>query len=58
LPERVVTNRMKAFIGWVTKGLYKGTALRRDVYAAGSLADVCAVFDAYFESVGSEEIPA
>lgn len=51
LPERVVLNRMKAFIGWVTKGLYKGHALRRDIYAAKSLPEVGSIFDGYFETV-------
>jgi tRNA-dihydrouridine synthase B len=58
LPERVVTNRMKAFIGWVTKGLHKGHALRRDIYAAKSLPEVSSIVDDYFQSVGSKEIPA
>ena len=58
LPERVVLNRMKAFIGWVTKGLHKGHALRRDIYAAKSLPEVCSIFDHYFETVGTTEIPA
>lgn len=55
LPERVVLNRMKAFIGWVTKGLHKGHALRRDIYAAKSLAEVDSIFDEYFETVASEK---
>jgi len=54
LPERIVLNRMKAFIGWVTKGLHKGHALRRDVYAAKSLIEVCAIFDTYFEAAATE----
>ena len=58
LPERVVLNRMKAFIGWVTKGLHKGHALRSDIYAAKSLPEVCSIFDDYFETVGSEKLSA
>lgn len=54
LPERIVLNRMKAFIGWVTKGLHKGHALRRDVYAAKSLVEVCTIFDTYFETAATE----
>lgn len=57
LPEHVVLNRMKAFIGWVTKGLHKGHALRRDVYAAKTLSEACAIFDAYFDSVDRAEVP-
>ena len=57
VPERAVTNRMKAFIGWVTKGLHKGHALRRDIYAAKSLPEVRAIFDDDFASVGSKRFP-
>lgn len=53
LPERVVLTRMKAFIGWVTKGLHGGHALRRDVYAAKSLPEAVSIFERYFSSVGS-----
>lgn len=56
LPERLVLNRMKAFIGWVTKGLHKGHALRRDLYAAKSLAQVCTIFDTYFETAATEKL--
>lgn len=54
LPERVVVNRMKAFIGWVTKGLHKGHGLRRDIYAAKSLPEVITIFDGYFEVVAKD----
>lgn len=54
LPERMVLNRLKAFIGWATKGIHKGHALRRDVYQAKSMAEVCAVFDAHFDSVAAD----
>jgi tRNA-dihydrouridine synthase len=55
LPERIVLNRMKGFIGWVTKGLHKGTGLRRDVYAAKSLPELVGVFERYFELDRSAE---
>jgi tRNA-dihydrouridine synthase B len=49
-PERLVLNRVKAFIGWVTKGLVGGAKLRQDVYAAHSVDEVLAVFETYFEA--------
>ena len=57
LPERIVLNRMKAFIGWVTKGLHKGHALRRDVYAANTLPEVHRIFLRYFDDQASEGRP-
>ena len=48
LPERLVLNRLKAFIGWATKGLHRGTSLRRDVYACKSLPDLDAILDRHF----------
>ncbi|MGH9336571.1 MAG: tRNA dihydrouridine synthase DusB, partial [Vicinamibacteria bacterium] len=47
-PERLVLNRVKAFIGWVTKGLASGAKLRQDVYAAKSLPEVLSIFEGYF----------
>ena len=49
-PERRVHNRVKAFIGWVTKGLKGGTALRQSIYASKSVDEVSAIFDAYFRA--------
>jgi tRNA-dihydrouridine synthase B len=49
LPDRVVVNRIKAFIGWVTKGLPCGHALRKDVYAAKTLLEALRRFESYFE---------
>lgn len=54
-PERLVLNRVKAFIGWVTKGLVGGAKLRQDVYAAGSVEEVLAVFERYFESADTAQ---
>jgi nifR3 family TIM-barrel protein len=53
-PERLVLNRVKAFIGWVTKGLVSGARLREGVYAARSVDQVLSVFDDYFSEVGPE----
>jgi hypothetical protein len=41
---------VKAFVGWVTKGLASGARLREGVYAAKSVPEVLAVFDEYFRS--------
>jgi tRNA-dihydrouridine synthase B len=49
-PERLVLNRVKAFIGWVTKGLVSGARLREGVYAAKTVPEVLAVFEGYFQS--------
>jgi tRNA-dihydrouridine synthase len=48
-PERLVLNRVKAFVGWVTKGLASGTKLREGVYAAKSVDEALTVFEAYFD---------
>jgi tRNA-dihydrouridine synthase B len=47
-PERLVLNRMKAFMGWVTKGLASGARLREGVYAAKSVDEAVAVLGAHF----------
>ena len=47
---------MKAFIGWVTKGLHKGHALRREIYAVKALPDVYGILDAHFETAASEKL--
>jgi tRNA-dihydrouridine synthase len=47
--ERLVLNRVKAFIGWVTKGLVGGAKLRQEVYASQSVGEVLAAFERYFE---------
>ena len=57
LPERIVLNRMKAFIGWATKGIHKGHALRRNIYAATTLPEVCTIFERHFDEVGDETRP-
>jgi nifR3 family TIM-barrel protein len=54
-PERLVVNRVKAFIGWVSKGLVGGAKLREEVYAARSVREVLSVFDRYFTSVSSKK---
>jgi len=51
LPERLVLNRLKAFIGWATKGMYKGHGLRRDVYAAKTMLELSSIFQRHFEDV-------
>ena len=48
LPEKLVVNRVKALVGWISKGLPRGGALRKNVYASKSLPEVREVFDAYF----------
>ena len=50
LPEKVVVNRVKALIGWVTKGLPGGAELRRTVYASKSLEEVLGIVEDYFLS--------
>jgi hypothetical protein len=44
---------VKAFIGWVTKGLASGAKLRESVYAARSVPEVLSAFDDYFSKVGT-----
>jgi nifR3 family TIM-barrel protein len=48
LPEKVVVNRVKALIGWITKGLPGGAELRRNIYVSKSLAEVVPIFEGYF----------
>jgi nifR3 family TIM-barrel protein len=48
LPEKVVVNRLKALIGWITKGLNGGAELRRNIYASKSLSEVSQIFESYF----------
>jgi len=48
LPEKLVVNRIKALVGWISKGLPGGAALRREVYASSSLPEVRQVFESYF----------
>lgn len=49
LPERVTVFRIKALVGWFTKGLPGGAELRTSVYASTSLPEVRAAFDAFFD---------
>jgi tRNA-dihydrouridine synthase len=55
-PERLVLNRVKAFVGWVTKGLVSGARLRESVYAASSVPDVLSIFDEHFNRVGADRV--
>jgi len=48
-PERLVLNRVKAFVGWVTKGLASGARLREGVYGAKSVDEALKVFEEYFD---------
>lgn len=48
LPERATVNRVKAVIGWITKGLTGGAALRKNIYASKSLIEVTDIFESYF----------
>jgi tRNA-dihydrouridine synthase B len=59
-PEHLVLNRVKAFIGWVTKGLVGGANLRQDIYASKSVNEVLAVFEKYFANAKApaSRIPA
>jgi nifR3 family TIM-barrel protein len=50
LPDKLVVNRVKALIGWISKGLPGGAALRKNIYASKSLPDVLTVFEAYFSA--------
>lgn len=56
LPERAVVNRVKALIGWITKGLPGGAGLRQSIYTSKSLAEVLDIFETYFET-SSAAIP-
>ncbi len=48
LPEKLVLNRLKALIGWLTKGFPGGAELRRKGYASRSLPQMTAAFNDYF----------
>jgi tRNA-dihydrouridine synthase len=48
LPEKAVVNRVKALIGWITKGLAGGAALRKNIYASKSFTEVTDIFESYF----------
>ena len=48
LPDKLVVNRVKALIGWISKGLPGGAALRRNIYASKTLPEVTDVFEDYF----------
>ena len=48
LPDKLVVNRVKALIGWISKGLPGGAALRRNIYASKTLPEVTRVFEVYF----------
>jgi nifR3 family TIM-barrel protein len=50
LPEKAVVNRVKALIGWITKGLPGGAGLRQSIYTSKSLPEVLKIFEAYFEN--------
>jgi nifR3 family TIM-barrel protein len=50
LPDKAVVNRVKALIGWITKGLPGGAQLRHRIYTSKSLPEILAVFEAFFES--------
>jgi hypothetical protein len=52
LPDKVVLNRVKALIGWVTKGLPGGAELRRRVYTSKSLPEALGLFEDYFQRSG------
>jgi nifR3 family TIM-barrel protein len=52
LPEKVVLNRVKALIGWVTKGLRGGAELRRSIYVSKSLPEALGLFEGYFSCAG------
>lgn len=53
LPEKLVVNRVKALAGWIFKGLPGGGALRRNVYASKSLAEIRDAFEAHFDRTDS-----
>ncbi len=48
LPDRLVVNRVKALIGWISKGLPGGASLRQKIYASKTLPEVTDVFEGYF----------
>lgn len=47
-PEKLVLNRLKALIGWVSKGLPDGARLRQNVYGSKSLSEALGIFEHYF----------
>jgi len=47
-PEKLVLNRLKAWIGWLTKGFPGGAELRRKGYAAKSVLQMTDAFNDYF----------
>lgn len=49
LPEKLVVNRVKALVGWISKGLPGGGALRRNVYASKSLGELRDAFGTHFD---------
>jgi nifR3 family TIM-barrel protein len=53
LPEKAVVNRVKALIGWMTKGLPGGAGLRQSIYRSKSLPEVLGIFEAYFETASA-----
>jgi len=48
LPDKLVVNRVKALIGWISKGFPGGAALRHKIYASKTLPEVTDVFEGYF----------
>ncbi|HXV60570.1 MAG TPA: tRNA dihydrouridine synthase DusB [Vicinamibacteria bacterium] len=49
-PDRRVLSRLKAFIGWVTKGLVGGATLRQSLYASTSVSQALEILESYFEA--------
>jgi tRNA-dihydrouridine synthase B len=59
LPEKVVVNRTKALIGWITKGLPGGAELRRNIYTSKSLTEISEIFEGYFNhQPAGDRLPA
>ncbi|HSF16567.1 MAG TPA: tRNA dihydrouridine synthase DusB [Vicinamibacteria bacterium] len=48
--DRRILNRLKAFIGWVTKGLVGGATLRQSLYASTSVSQALEILEGYFEA--------
>jgi nifR3 family TIM-barrel protein len=57
LPDKVVLNRVKALIGWATKGLRGGAELRRNIYASKSLQEALDLFENYFRYASTVRPP-
>jgi nifR3 family TIM-barrel protein len=55
LPDKAVLNRVKALIGWVTKGLRGGAELRRSIYVSKSLPEALGLFEDYFSRAGAAQ---